>query len=193
MAMHTEALGLSGVHIQYSKCNPSLGDTRYSVLDHINTFIQACAQSVDNLFRSFIVLWKNEYFLTSNRLCSFASVKLCPLILLQAGIYFEKTLESIISEPFDTSKNYIWEHTQYCETRAGHNSAMERIEMWIRRRFIPCRTENRARRSDVEVIGGCDKGLCKEKTFQKSEITMEVGGWVQVSLGIFFVWKIVPK
>ena len=28
--------------------------------------------------------------------------------------------------------------------------------------------------------------------FQKSEITMEVDGWVQVSLGIFF-WKIIPK
>ena len=26
-----------------------------------------------------------------------------------------------------------------------------------------------------------------EKKFHKSEITMEVGGWVQVSLGIFFV------
>ena len=29
--------------------------------------------------------------------------------------------------------------------------------------------------------------LCKEKKFQISEITMEVGGWVtEVSLGIFF-------
>ena len=27
------------------------------------------------------------------------------------------------------------------------------------------------------------KGLCKEHKFKKSEITMEVGGWVQVSLG----------
>ena len=31
------------------------------------------------------------------------------------------------------------------------------------------------------------KGLCKETKFKKSEFTMEVGGWVQVSLGIFFV------
>ena len=30
------------------------------------------------------------------------------------------------------------------------------------------------------------KGLCKEKKFQKSEISVEVGGWVQVSLGICF-------
>ena len=36
------------------------------------------------------------------------------------------------------------------------------------------------------------KGLCKDKKFQKSEITMEVGGWVQVSLGTFF-WNIIPK
>ena len=32
----------------------------------------------------------------------------------------------------------------------------------------------------------------RNKKFQKSEITMEVGGWVQVSLGIFF-GKIIPK
>ena len=34
----------------------------------------------------------------------------------------------------------------------------------------------------------------KKKQFQKSEFTMEVGGWVQISLGIFFFWwKIIPK
>ena len=27
----------------------------------------------------------------------------------------------------------------------------------------------------------------KEKKFKKSEITMEVGGWVQVTFGIFFM------
>ena len=31
------------------------------------------------------------------------------------------------------------------------------------------------------------KGLCKEKKFQKSKNTMEVGGWVQVSIRIFCV------
>ena len=38
-------------------------------------------------------------------------------------------------------------------------------------------------------------GLCKEIFFsQKSQITMEVGGWVQVSHGILFCfWKIIPK
>ena len=34
-----------------------------------------------------------------------------------------------------------------------------------------------------------DKGLCKEFFPQKPEITMEVGGWVQVSLGFFLFGK----
>ena len=33
---------------------------------------------------------------------------------------------------------------------------------------------------------GDSKGLCKEKKFPKSEITMEAGGWVQVSFEFFF-------
>ena len=36
------------------------------------------------------------------------------------------------------------------------------------------------------------RGFAKVLFLQKSEITMEVGGWVQVSLGICF-WEIVPK
>ena len=36
------------------------------------------------------------------------------------------------------------------------------------------------------TLRGCGKKI------QKSEIAMEVGGWVQVSLGILF-WKIIPK
>ena len=36
-------------------------------------------------------------------------------------------------------------------------------------------------------------GALQRKKFKKSEITMEVGGWVQVSLGFLCVWKIVPK
>ena len=31
------------------------------------------------------------------------------------------------------------------------------------------------------------RGFAKKNKFQKSEITMELGGWVQVSLGIFVV------
>ena len=36
------------------------------------------------------------------------------------------------------------------------------------------------------------RGFANNKNSKKSEITMEVGGWVQVSLGIL-LWKIVPK
>ena len=36
------------------------------------------------------------------------------------------------------------------------------------------------------------QGALQRKKNQKSEITMEVGGWVQVSLRIF-LWKISPK
>ena len=32
------------------------------------------------------------------------------------------------------------------------------------------------------------KGLCKEFVLKKTGITMEVGGWVQVSLGIFVLF-----
>ena len=35
-------------------------------------------------------------------------------------------------------------------------------------------------------------GALQRKKFPKSEITREVGGWVQVPIG-FFCWKIVPK
>ena len=31
------------------------------------------------------------------------------------------------------------------------------------------------------------RGMAKKEKIQKSEIPMEVGGWVQVSLGIFFL------
>ena len=36
------------------------------------------------------------------------------------------------------------------------------------------------------------RGFAKKKKFQKFEISMEVGGWVQVALRIFF-GKIIPK
>ena len=35
------------------------------------------------------------------------------------------------------------------------------------------------------------RGFAKKKKFQKSEFTMEVGGWVQGSLGFFF--EFIPK
>ena len=33
------------------------------------------------------------------------------------------------------------------------------------------------------------RGCAKKNNFQKSEITMEVGGWVQVSLGILLLFE----
>ena len=44
--------------------------------------LRACTHSVDNLFHTLMVLWEKENFLTSNLLCFFTSVKLCPLIIL---------------------------------------------------------------------------------------------------------------
>ena len=35
----------------------------------------------------------------------------------------------------------------------------------------------------INIICDLVKGLCKVKKIQKSEMTMEVGGWVHVSLG----------
>ena len=49
---------------------------------------------VDNLFHTLMVLWENENFLTSNLLCFFTSVKLCPLVILLCFIS-KKILESI--------------------------------------------------------------------------------------------------
>ena len=36
-------------------------------------------------------------------------------------------------------------------------------------------------------------GFAKKEKFQKSEISMEVGGWIQVSLRIFFFLENLPK
>ena len=36
-------------------------------------------------------------------------------------------------------------------------------------------------------------GVVQRKKFKKFEITMEVGGWVQVSIGILLLLKIIPK
>ena len=37
------------------------------------------------------------------------------------------------------------------------------------------------------------RGFAKDFFLQKSEITREVGGWVQVSLGLFFLGENCPK
>ena len=36
--------------------------------------------TADNLFHSFMVLWEKQFFLTSNLLCPFSSMKSCPLV-----------------------------------------------------------------------------------------------------------------
>ena len=51
----------------------------------------------------------------------------------------------------------------------------------------------RRRRHDSRKVKlGDNLGALERKKFQKSEVTMEVGGWAEVSLG-FFLWKILPK
>ena len=57
--------------------------TRYLSILFLNILtLLACTHSVDNSFHTLMVLWENENFLTSNLLCFFNSVKLCPLVIL---------------------------------------------------------------------------------------------------------------
>ena len=71
--------------------------TRYlSILSFNILTLLTCTQSVDNLLQTFVVLWENEYSLTSNPLCSFTSVKLCRLVIFPVLI-FKKKLESVFS------------------------------------------------------------------------------------------------
>ena len=80
MAVDKEANSLSRVYSYYSKFNlclfyvkPALA--RYLSILFLNILtLLACTQSVDNLFHTLMVLWENEYFLTSNLLCFFTSV-----------------------------------------------------------------------------------------------------------------------
>ena len=80
MAVDKEAKSLSRVYSYYSKFNlrlfyvyPALA--RYLSILFLNILtLLACTQSVDNLFHKLMVLWENEYFLTSNLLCFFTSV-----------------------------------------------------------------------------------------------------------------------
>ena len=71
MAVDKEANSLSRVYSYYSKFNlclfyvyPALA--RYLSILFLNILtLLACTQSVDNLFHTLMVLWENEYFLTS--------------------------------------------------------------------------------------------------------------------------------
>ena len=77
MAVDKEANSLSRVYSYYSKFNLCLfyALARYLSILFLNILtLLACTQSVDNLFHTLMVLWENEYFLTSNLLCFFTSV-----------------------------------------------------------------------------------------------------------------------
>ena len=103
MAVDKEALiCLSRVYSYHFKCNfplfyvyPAL--TRYLSILFLNILtLLACTHSSDNLFHTLMVLCENENFLTSNLLCFFTRVKLCPLVILLSLIW-KKRLESIFS------------------------------------------------------------------------------------------------
>ena len=95
MAVDKDALiCLSRVYSYYFKCNfplfyvyPAL--TRYLSILFLNilTLLACRTHSSDNLFHTLMVLCENENFLTSNLLCFFTRVKLCPLVILLSLIW----------------------------------------------------------------------------------------------------------
>ena len=90
MAVDKEALiCLSRVYSYYFKCTfPLFYDTRYLSILFLNILtLLACTHSSDNLFHTLMVLCENENFLTSNLLCFFTRVKLCPLVILLSLIW----------------------------------------------------------------------------------------------------------
>ena len=90
MAVDTESVDLSIVNMHEYKCTMSL------LYRGISVILLECTQPADNLFHSCLVPWEKEYFLTSNLLCPFTSVKTCPLILVRVLISKKKLQRSII-------------------------------------------------------------------------------------------------
>ena len=102
MAVDKEAIiCLSRVYSYYFKCNfPKCNfplfyvypaSTRYLSILFLNILtLLACTHSSDNLFHTLMVLCENENFLTSNILCFFTRVKLCPLVILLSFISKKK-------------------------------------------------------------------------------------------------------
>ena len=97
MAVDKEALiCLSRVYSYYFKYNfplfyvyPAL--TRYLSILFLNILtLLACTHSSDNVFHTLMVICENENFLTSNLLCFFTRVKLCPLVILLSLIWKKK-------------------------------------------------------------------------------------------------------
>ena len=96
MAADKKAVGLSRVHMYESKCILPLRDNDLCCkLLNILTLLE-CTQLAGNLFHSFKVLWEKEFFLKSNLLSPFNSVKSCPLVILPVLI-LKNILGSIFS------------------------------------------------------------------------------------------------
>ena len=76
-------------------------------------------------------------------------------------------------------------HIQYDKIK--HNVHLQRLDLLRRVRVegIPYSPLL----PGLTVLAIAFRGLAKKQKFQKSEITMEVGGWVQVSLGICIFFK----
>ena len=88
MAVDKEAISLSRIYSYYYKCYLPLFYLSILFLNILT--LPACTHSADNVFHTLMVLWENENFLTSNLLCFFTSVKLCPLIILLSLISKKK-------------------------------------------------------------------------------------------------------
>ena len=56
----------------------------------------AWTHAVDNVFHTLMVIWENEYFLTTNLLCSFTSVKLCRLVILLSLIQIKENYNQYV-------------------------------------------------------------------------------------------------
>ena len=95
-------MGQAQINVRTRACSrTSIARTRQAALTPNvrgkELILLACTQSVDNLFHALMVLCENEYFLTSNLLCSFTSVKLCPLRYYNFLDFEKKISESIFS------------------------------------------------------------------------------------------------
>ena len=74
-----------------TKDEPELAERLYLSILLLNILtLLACTHSAGNLFHTLMVLCENENFLTSNLICFFTKVKLCPLVILLSLISKKK-------------------------------------------------------------------------------------------------------